>query len=557
MAKAAKSGESKQGLIITLVFFIILSIGLGVGTYIGFNEQGALEDKAKEAATKQKGAELSRDWNRFQNVLYKAYAGLPLTADDTEALQTLRAQWPSKLGKGEKNEDEVGKIIKSLDEDPNLGWDATKGVPKANYKGLVQKLTDEMNAERDRNSKAEQNSKAALKKLTDQNDTLRKEVADRVKKYDEAMAELKKNKDDKSQEFLKAVATLETRDKELEDINKKVAEAKEATDKIIEKLTSEKTDLNLRYGKLEAKVERPDLLNFDQPKGKIVSIDRAGKNVYVNLGTADNIKPPLTFSVLGVGANRTANSKRKAAVEIVSVLGPHLSQGRITDVTDGAGDPIVVGDLLFNPSWNPTLREHVAIIGVIDLTGDGTDSSAEFKRNLEKQNVVVDLYLDPKTLTTTGKMTFNTSYLVEGGQPEIDQTSSLNQGDPRFENARNALIKLNEVKEEAKRLGVQIIPARRFMALIGYPIPKTTRPPVYPITQEMISPKSDDAKEKPEAPKEEKDLPKGKNGKDKEMPKDKDDKGAMLPAFEGWHAFAAMLVGGMFMRRKTLLRHMN
>lgn len=556
MAKAAKSGESKQGLIITLVFFIILSIGLGVGTYIGFNEQGALEDKAKEAATKQKGAELARDWNRFQNVLYKAYAGLPMTADDTEALQTLRTQWPSKLGKGEKNEEEVGKLIKSLDEDPNLGWDATKGVPKANYKGLVQRLTDELAAERDRNSKAEQNSKAALKKIGDLNETLRKEVADRVKKYDEAMAELKRNKDDKSQEFLNAVKTLETRDKELEDVNKKVAEAKEATDKMIEKLTSDKSSLEQKSNKLQEQVLKPDLLNFDQPKGKITSIDKSGKNAYVNLGSADNIKPPLTFSVLGVGPNRTANSKRKAALEIVSVVGPHLSQGRITDLTDAGGDPIVVGDLLFNPVWNPSLREHIAIIGVIDLTGDGTDSSAEFKRNLEKQNVVVDLYMDPKTLTTSGKMTFNTSYLVDGGQPEIDQTISINQGDPRFENARNALIKLNEVKEEAKRLGVQIIPARRFMALIGYPIPKTTRPPVYPITQEMISPKADDAKEapfkeKPEAPKEEKDLPKGKNGKDK------DDKGAMLPSIQGWHAFAAILVGGAFMRRKTLLRHMN
>jgi hypothetical protein len=49
MAKPAKggAGDSKQGLIITLVFFVLLAIGLGVGTYYGFAGQKDLEDKAK------------------------------------------------------------------------------------------------------------------------------------------------------------------------------------------------------------------------------------------------------------------------------------------------------------------------------------------------------------------------------------------------------------------------------------------------------------------------------------------------------------------------------
>ena len=75
MPPKRSSGESKQGLVITLVFFILATIGLGVSTYFGYSEQEA-KDKAKADAEKKLGdMTAERDWFKFQWNLARAYIG--------------------------------------------------------------------------------------------------------------------------------------------------------------------------------------------------------------------------------------------------------------------------------------------------------------------------------------------------------------------------------------------------------------------------------------------------------------------------------------------------
>ena len=63
---SSPKGESKQGLVVTLVFFILATIGLGVSTYFGFSEQETLRaDKDKSDATQKNEAKLI-DFYRFQ-----------------------------------------------------------------------------------------------------------------------------------------------------------------------------------------------------------------------------------------------------------------------------------------------------------------------------------------------------------------------------------------------------------------------------------------------------------------------------------------------------------
>src|SRR5207302_5594618 len=151
-------------------------------------------------------------------------------------------------------------------------------------------------------------------------------------------------------------------------------------------------------------------------------------------------------------------------LEVVDVLDAHLSRGRIVDVTDPNRDPVVSGDLLFNPAWSSNLKQHIAIAGLIDLTGDGSDSSEEFMRNLQKQNIVIDAYLDLKTLQLRGKLGFNTSYLVRGDMPELDLGSPLVDKDPRQSRIRDVQEKLSEIQAEAQKYGITVVPARKFMS---------------------------------------------------------------------------------------------
>ncbi|MFN5288554.1 MAG: hypothetical protein ACK5E4_00530, partial [Planctomycetia bacterium] len=57
-ARTSPKGESKQGLVVTLVFFVLATIGLGVSTYFGFSEQEDLRKKAEDSDNKQKAEDL-------------------------------------------------------------------------------------------------------------------------------------------------------------------------------------------------------------------------------------------------------------------------------------------------------------------------------------------------------------------------------------------------------------------------------------------------------------------------------------------------------------------
>src|SRR5690606_9524920 len=98
----------------------------------------------------------------------------------------------------------------------------------------------------------------------------------------------------------------------------------------------------------------------------IVDLDRRGTMPYINLGTVDGLTPQVTFSIHSLGADGRLNPIPKGTIEVVRVIGSHLAQARVTSVRDANKDPILKGDKLFNPTWDPSRKKHVAIAGLAD-----------------------------------------------------------------------------------------------------------------------------------------------------------------------------------------------
>jgi len=125
--------------------------------------------------------------------------------------------------------------------------------------------------------------------------------------------------------------------------------------------------------------------------------------------------------------------------------------------------------VIYNASWNPNLKKHVAIAGIIDWTGDGRDSLYEFMRNLERQNIVVDAYLDPKDGSIHGQLTYQTDYLILGDPPDAQGRGKLGEAEKRILEGRT------QMQDEAKKYGVQVKSLLSYLEMIGYPLPRSTR----------------------------------------------------------------------------------
>jgi len=265
--------------------------------------------------------------------------------------------------------------------------------------------------------------------------------------------------------------------RELETMREKLADLKKENDDIDDRLRTAMraaiANSELKIRKLERKVVRLDLLASEPPKAKILAVDAGQQFVRLNVGTAERVKPGLTFSVFGDGQYRP-DAERKASVEIVEVIDAHLCRARVTELRNAVRQPLVVGDLLYNPSWTPGLRDRVAILGIIDLDGDGQDDTPRFVAALEQQGVIVDLWLDAKELAFKGQrreITFQTNFLILGEFPELVVEPEGQPPSPRQEKEWELRVKFTEFHEHALAHGVTFVNARRYLALAGMKVP--------------------------------------------------------------------------------------
>lgn len=461
-------GESKQGLIITLVFFILTTIGLGVAVYFGFAEQEKKDQDVKKANTEKELFKKERDQLKFQHAMLRNFIGQGKNVPGAENLGTQKTQFDQ--GTLKLNDDDT-KVLKDLDK--RFGWNGNQA--KTTFEDEVAALTKKYNDLEKRNAGLVAEVADAKKKRQDAEDS-QKAFEDDYKKQLTALK--KKAGDDQDQSVLNLnklredVKTMSgEQDKKLlamEQKSKALAGQLKKKDEDIKYLRSRVQDQQDRLEEFARQsTEAPASMRTDW---RIVDMDRRGLNPYINLGSADKVKPQLTFTIHGVGLDGRPNPRPKGTLEVVNVIRDHLSQAHITSVKDANRDPILKGDILYNPSWNPTLKKHIALAGVMDITGDGRDSLYEFMRNLERQNIVVDAYMDPKDGSIKGQITLRTDYLILGESQEFSPTGREKGGGE----AQKALDAGKLAMEtQATKNNVPKLPLNKYLEMIGYRLPRS------------------------------------------------------------------------------------
>ncbi|MGL5097926.1 MAG: hypothetical protein ACRDD1_20235, partial [Planctomycetia bacterium] len=366
--------SSDQSITIALTMFVLMTIGFAVGSYYFYDKLEEATKQAKDAQDKETKAMASAD------------AGLKEYLELRRRIFSISdpSDHPAVAAIVKRELDPEGALLNTMPELTELR--AAKNAPRRNaYEtytaGLktlheTAKLADEEIAAREdkkKNLETELDGLRAVFKA--QSD---KALADQAEKA-------KAIRDDAS----KILGDIDQKDTEMEDYRKRYLEAVAETLSTRRQFEKEnalgkqrKADIQLNIKERRRFESQSEQTSFGGRDGSVVAVTDAGRKIYIDVGLKQGVRAALMFGVYGLDVGGNPLQYPKAAIEVSEVLDQNSSVARL--IFASVSDPILPGDLLFNPIWSIGDNETIAVAGVIDLTGDGRPDNAEFKRVVEE-----------------------------------------------------------------------------------------------------------------------------------------------------------------------------
>jgi len=417
--------RENQGLQIALIVFVMLTLILGVTTFMFYRQSD--EAKQKEAAAIKAESDAKQALSAAQNdvAALKRYLGFGAT-------------------------DAMRSIGQEVLKDMQL---TAASLPEADrvYRKVVQHLNDIVQKKNQALALAE-NEKAQMKKERDDRE---RDANARIQQHDD---EVKKAGAD----LAKVAADFKQSSDGLNaEKDKLLNERKDIEDKGNKKINELQTNLADQTKKtkmaqtvaqeIQKQKEALEHTTFEIAHGKIQKVNQRTGRVFVNLGEADGLRRLMTFGVFTSATDDVSQAEKKASIEIVEILGPHLSEARITD--DKFGNPVVQGDLVFTPIWAPGKRMRFALCGFIDLDRDGKSDLERVRSIIATNGAVIDAYQDLSG-KVNGQITSETNYLVRGTPPDEKSTKDMRKGyTAMLDAAKDNLVKQIQLDELFQRMG--------------------------------------------------------------------------------------------------------
>lgn len=321
------------------------------------------------------------------------------------------------------------------------------------------------------NSRNYHSALGAARLMLDQKDVLLKTADDKLaaKEADKLQVEqqLKNDLAIANADKAKALEDLEKKSKEWADA---VAAANAAKDALL----AERTALKDQFDKAQAEradesakskaeiaqleqalIRKNDQLRelrdetFEVADGAVTKVDARSGMVYIDLGSDDQLRPQIMFSVYGADEQVGGRQVRKAGIEIVEILGAKRAAAKI--IAEDRREPILPGDQIHTPLWQSNRSEHVALAGVFDLDHDGRDDRDMLKRIISMGGGTLDDEVDGEGKRFGPGLDMNTRYLVMG---EASKEAALDT--------------LAKIRKDADLAGVTIVTVAKFLDHVGW-----------------------------------------------------------------------------------------
>lgn len=442
----AAASNKPVALQITLVVFVLLTLIFAVTTFMFHREYSdEVQAAAKAKNDMQAQSKLHGDAANDRRTLIAVVGSTYDRVEDPQAQppddKTVKGVAREAIAKAKANAggnlvDTVEKLEGALATSESNRLLLETELQKQNQENIA--LEGRYRANAGEHDKAKQKAEADLQDLVRNRDELLaakdRDIAGLRKDYNESQAE---------------IANLN---------EQQVRERKRFSDEI--------TRLEGINDKIRTELDELKQVSFEVADGLIRRVENATKMVWINLGTADHIRPRVTFSVYardnsGIGRGQ---EEIKGKIEVTRIIDAHMSEAKIID--EDLYRPMAPGDQIYSPLWNPGRIEQFSFVGIMDLDRDGRDDRELLHSLVATAGAAIDNEVDNDGNRTPADSLINerTKFLVLGDIP--DKTKITRPEDQ--EKAQRIMDHLKEMRKEARLSGVRIVSLNDFLAYIGY-----------------------------------------------------------------------------------------
>ncbi len=420
-----------------VIVMSMVSVGLMIGLAISVSSHSSTEtSKADALARATRAEETTRKLTSQIEVLSGMLGQRQFTQDEWDAIK--------KLATGDA---QTAAVQTQFEKDMKV-FGANEPLQNRNYPKLADMLLREL---RDRNQQIDTANRNQAKLVKETESAIKNESearmkaegrADKLEKdLEVARADFQKQLDAGQQTISSVSETLAKKiaefSKEKAILETKSREEKEKADKFV--------SLNLKLNRRVREVEGEE---FQSAQGKIVNTAEGGNVVWINLGSADELRPGVKFGIIDPSVTRLKEARPKAHLEIAEILGPNLSRGKV--ISGNIQVPVVLNDLVYSVVWQKGRKMQFALLGKMDINRDGLDDRDRLKAMIVQAGGVVTEDLSPDG-KSSGRMTVDTNWLVVGESFKVSANEDL---DLRQKDFRS---KFADMQLRAKELAVSQI----------------------------------------------------------------------------------------------------
>ncbi len=442
----------EMGLKISLILFVVIAIALGITTWV----------------FKKQYDEAVADKNAAQSKATTESANASRVTEDLESLKQI-------IGYS----DEPKMIVEHFKEDmKTIAPDAENPT----YVSVIASLRDKLRT-KENDLKLKQDSLLALNEKFSKREAATKGNLEKMKERELAAANRLKEEEAKLQATL--ASNAESLNKTVATTKDQIKRQKGLADEAQARVETIETAFGAQAKQLQtardiaAAKETPPM---DNPQGKVSFVEANGEYGTIDLGSAANVTRGLMFSVYE--PRDMSKQGLKGSVEVINIENARTSQVRITS-TD-INNPIISGDVIYTPSWQPGFQTRYALLGKMDVKGNGQNDVATVRALVAKNGAKVDAY-QREDGAQEGRITDATTIAIVGTQPD-DKSGDV------------ALSTYTNMSGDVTRFGMKRLRLGEFLAQSGYVptknqyegIQTTSKRPSTPSTGKVSSAYSDD-----------------------------------------------------------------